>query len=155
MYRVAHEGLGAGVPWFVVDPVARTIALEPVAGMPDGQVQQIVATGDGFAVSHFGDGMAVLQISSGAVQHAVSVPFGSRSYVAIAPNGDGSLTAAYDRDGSMFVAPIPAAFDALGDAQEVAKRSEVGGCSATHGGGGGLLAPLAALAAIARRRRIA
>ena len=152
VYRVVHGGLGAGVPWFVVDPTARTIALDPLADALPGPIGEIVPLADGLALSIDANVGGVVRVAGGRVAQVVALD----GRATIAPVAGGGLVAAYALGGSVYVASIPSTFDGVGAPQEVAARYLVdsGGCSATRGGGGGGLVVVAsALVAIARRRR--
>jgi hypothetical protein len=121
VYHVALGGLGAGVPWVVVDPAARTIALDPLAGLP-GAIDEIVPLADGYALLA-GDVLqpSIVRVTGGAVAQTVAIT----GPASIAPLPDGGLAAAYASDGSIYATSVPPTFDALAAPQEIAARYEV------------------------------
>ncbi|MGE5187195.1 MAG: hypothetical protein ACM31C_34335 [Acidobacteriota bacterium] len=134
VYHVVHGGLGAGVPWFVVDPVARTIALDPLPALAD-PIEQIVPLADGLALSVGDLHGGVAKLAAGQLSPVLAYP----DRVTIAPAADGSLAAAFGDNGSVYLTSIPATVDAEADAVPIVKRYEVssgGGCAAGGGGGG-------------------
>ncbi|HEX7700162.1 MAG TPA: hypothetical protein VF403_05560, partial [Kofleriaceae bacterium] len=145
VYRVTHAGLGDGGPWFAVDPVARTITLDPLAGLT-GPIDQIVPLADGFALVV--GGLAIVHVVGDQLVQSVAIT----GPATIASVAGGGLTAAYAKDGSVYVASIPPTLDSVDDEQPVAIRYQVdgGGCSSTRGDASFVLV-IAACALIRRR----
>jgi hypothetical protein len=149
VFHVVHPGLGDGVPWFVVDPTTRTIALEPLADTLPGSIQQIVAVPDGLVLAIDDDHGDVVHLAGGQVVQTLTVG----GPAMLEPLADGSLLAAYSTDDSVFVTSIPSTLDAVGSPQDVAATHKVddGGCS-VGGGGAGPLVGLALLVLVRRER---
>ena len=148
VYRVVHGGLGASVPWFVVDPAARTIALDPLTGTLTGAIAQLAPLADGFALALSGFPSGIAHVTAGRVAQELALD----GAPTIAATPDGGLTAAYADEGSVYLTAIPPTFDAIAEPQVIAARYEVdGGCATTSAGSGGLVA--LALFALRRSRR--
>jgi hypothetical protein len=148
VYRVVHAGLGNGVPWFSVDPVARTITLDPLDGLT-GPIDQIVPLADGFALVV--GNLGVVHVVGDQLVQSIAIP----GPATIASVAGGGLTTAYEDDGTVYVASIPPTLDSVDDEQPVAIRYQVdGGCSSTRGSGSFVLV-IAACMLIRRRSSIA
>jgi len=151
VYRVVHGGLGAGVPWFVVDPAARTIALDPLAGTLTGAIAQLAPLADGFALALSGFPSGIAHVTDGHVAQLLALD----GAPTIAATPEGGLTAAYANEGSVYLTAIPPTFDAIAEPQVIAARYEVdsGGCATTNPSSAGLVALVLLVLRRARRAR--